>query len=179
MSSGRYFNKDVKALDLPHVGHVVRESENAIVVFGEGGDRHDIPKQAIRFAAANVLVDLPFSEIVKRYKVSRDAPLPSGMKVHEEAPGDVDLATYEKKYPKPLFNKGVRSQDEEHVGHVMKETDEMIIVWGHRDWRFDIPKSKIIATGRNVIVGLDYKDVFQYRVDRDAPIPSEEATAED
>ncbi|AIC15291.1 hypothetical protein [Nitrososphaera viennensis] len=178
MSSGKYFNKGVKALDSPHVGHVVREADNAIVVFGEGGDRYDIPKSEVRFTAANVLVDLPFSEIVKRYKVSRDAPLPASMQAHEEAAGDVGLAAYEKKYPKSLFNKGVRSQDEEHIGHVMKEMDGMIIVWGHRDWRFDIPKSKIVAVGRNVIVGLDYKDIFQYKVDRDAPIPAEEEATE-
>lgn len=175
MSSGKYFNKGVKALDSPHVGYVVREADEAIIVFGEGGDRYDIPKQEIRFAAANVLVDLPFSEIAKRYRVDRDALLPLSTETHVEAAGDVDLTAYEKKYPKSLFNKGVRSQDEEHVGHVMKETDGMIIVWGHRDWRFDIPKSKIIAVGRNVIIGLDYKDVFQYRVDRDAPIAPDQA----
>lgn len=178
MSSGKYFNKGVKALDSPHIGHVVREADDMIVVFGEGGDRYDIPKHEIRFAAANVLVNLPSSEITKRYKVSRDAPLPSSMQAQEEAAaGDVDLATYEKKYPKSLFNNGVRSQEEEHVGHVMKETDELIIVWGHRDWRFDIPKTKIVAVGRNVIVGLDYKEIFQYKVDRDAPIPASDDKA--
>jgi hypothetical protein len=179
VSSGKYFNKGVKALDSPHVGHVVREADETIVVFGEGGDRYDIPKSEVRFAAANVLVDLLFSEIAKKYKVSRDAPLPASAEIHEEAAGDVDLAAYEKKYPRSLFNKGVRSQDEEHVGHVMKETSETIIVWGHRDWRFDIPKSRIVAVGRNVIVGLDYKDVFQYKVDRDAPVPAEEEAAEE
>jgi hypothetical protein len=83
----------------------------------------------------------------------------------------IDMAAYEKKYPKSLFNRGVRTQDEEHLGHVMKETQHSIVVWGHRDWRFDVPKSAVIAAGRNVIVGLDYKDVFQYKVDRDAPFP--------
>ncbi len=56
----------------------------------------------------------------------------------------------------------------------MKETDEMIVVWGHYDWRFDIPKSKIIAVGRNVILGTDYKNAFQYSVDRNAPLPTGE-----
>jgi hypothetical protein len=56
----------------------------------------------------------------------------------------------------------------------MKETDDKIVVWGHYDWRFDVPKDKIIAVGRNVIVGMDYKDVFQYKVDRDAPLPTGE-----
>ena len=37
-----------------------------------------------------------------------------------------------------------------------------------------MPKSKIIAVGRNVILGMDYKDVFQYKVDRNAPLPTGE-----
>lgn len=71
------------------------------------------------------------------------------------------------------FNKGVRSQDEEHLGHVIKETQDQIVVWGHRDWRFDFPKSTIVAVGRNVIIGLDYKDAFRFKVDRDEPMPVE------
>ena len=39
----------------------------------------------------------------------------------------IDLATYEKEYPKSLFNKGVRAENEDHVGHVMKETDDKIV----------------------------------------------------
>jgi hypothetical protein len=100
----------VKALDSPHIGHVVRETSDKIVVFGEGDDRYDIPKSAIRFAAANVLIDLPFHEIVKNYKVRREEPLPLDKEhMHnEDLPEAVDLATYEGKYPKSLFNKGVR-----------------------------------------------------------------------
>ena len=175
MVSGKYFNKGVKALDSPDVGHVVREAEDVIVVFGPGDDRYDIPKSAIRFAAGNVLIDLPFHEIVKKYRVSRNDPLPSSKKDPWTTAGDVDLATYEKQYPKSLFNKGVRTRDEEHVGHVMKETDDVIVVWGHYDWRFDVPKSAIIAVGRNVILGMDYKDVFKYRVDRETPLPTRES----
>jgi sporulation protein YlmC with PRC-barrel domain len=144
MVSGKYFNKGVKALDSPHVGHVVRETNDRIVVFGEGDDRYDIPTSKIRFAAGNVLVDLP---------------------------EPIDLATYEGKYPKSLFNKGVRTQDEEHVGHVMKETDDKVVVWGHYDRRFDAPKSKIVAVGRNVILGMNYPDVFKYKVERSARLP--------
>jgi hypothetical protein len=176
MVSGQYFNKGVKALDSPHVGHVVRETEDKIVVFGGGDERYDIPKSAIRFVSGNVLIDLPFYEIVKKYKVSREEPLPAGRNVKDPwtVPGNIDLAAYERQYPKSLFNKGVRTQDEEHIGHVMKETDDKIVVWGHYDWRFDVPKSKIIAVGRNVIIGTDYKDVFKYKVDRNAPLPTGE-----
>jgi hypothetical protein len=37
-----------------------------------------------------------------------------------------------------------------------------------------VPKSKIIAVGRNVILGMDYQDVFKYRMDKDAPLPTGE-----
>jgi hypothetical protein len=171
MASGKYFNKGVKALDSPHVGHVVRETDDKIVVFGGGDDRYDIPTSKIKFAAGNVLIDLPLYEIVKKYKVSRDEPLPAGKKDPWTQAGNVDLATYERQYPKSLFNKGVRTQDEEHVGHVMKETDDKVVVWGHYDYRFDVPKKKIVAVGRNVILGMDYQDIFKFRVDRDKPLP--------
>lgn len=175
MASGKYFNKGVKALDSPHVGHVVRETEDKIVVFGGGDDRYDIPKSKIKFVSGNVLIDLPLYEIVKKYKVSRAESLPVGKEVKDPwtRTGNVDLATYEREYPKSLFNKGVRTQDEEHVGHVMKETDDKVVVWGHYDWRFDVPKSKIIAVGRNVILGMDYKDIFSYKVDRNEPLPED------
>jgi hypothetical protein len=127
-------------LDSPHVGHVVSETSDKIIVVGEGDDRYDIPKDKIRFAAANVLIDLSFHEIVKNYKVSREEPLPLD-KDHAhtvDLPEPADLATYEGKYPKSLFNKGVRTQDEEHIGHVMTEAGDEIVVWGHYNWRFDL-----------------------------------------
>jgi hypothetical protein len=74
-----------------------------------------------------VLIDLPLYEIVKKYKVSRDQPLPASKKDPWTKPGNIDLASYERQYPKSLFNKGVRTQDEEHIGHVMKETDDKIV----------------------------------------------------
>jgi hypothetical protein len=44
MTSGQYFNKGVKVLDSPHVGHVVKETDDKIVVFGHYDYRFDIPK---------------------------------------------------------------------------------------------------------------------------------------
>ena len=35
------------ALDVPHIGYVVRETEDKIIVFGQGNDRYDIPKSVI------------------------------------------------------------------------------------------------------------------------------------
>ena len=43
MVSGKYFNKGVMALDTPHIGHVVRETDDKIVVFGDHDYRYDIP----------------------------------------------------------------------------------------------------------------------------------------
>ncbi len=48
------------------------------------------------------------------------------------------------------FNKGVMALDAPHIGHVVRETDDKIVVSGNHDYRYDIPKSKIIAVGRNV-----------------------------
>ena len=78
MTSGKYFNKGVKALDSPHIGHVVRETDDEIVVFGGGDDRYDRPKSEIQQIGGNVLIVLPLYEIVKKYKVSRQEPLPTG-----------------------------------------------------------------------------------------------------
>jgi hypothetical protein len=87
----------------------------------------------------------------------------------------VDLATFEGKYPRSLFNKGVRAKNEDHVGHVMKETDKKIVVFGDHNFRYDIPKSKVIAVGRNVILDMDFPEIFNYKVDREAPLPTGEA----
>lgn len=36
MTMGKYFNRGVMALDTPYIGHVVRETFDKILVFGEG-----------------------------------------------------------------------------------------------------------------------------------------------
>jgi hypothetical protein len=56
----------------------------------------------------------------------------------------------------------------------MKETDDKIVVFGDHNYRYDIPKSKIIAVGRNVILDMDFPEIFNYKVDRDAPLPTGE-----
>lgn len=169
------FNKGVKGIDSPHIEHVVRETEDKIVVFGGGDDRYDIPKSEIRFTSGNVLIDLPMYDIAKRYKVSREAH-PTGRETRDPwtRVENIDLASYEREYPKSLFNKGVRTNDEDHVGHVVKERDDKIVVFGHYDYRFDIPKSEIVAAGRNVIVGTNFPELLKYKVDRDAALPTGE-----
>jgi hypothetical protein len=53
----------------------------------------------------------------------------------------------------------------------MKDAGDKIVVFGD-DYRFDIPKSKIIAVGRNVIMDMDFPEIFNYKVDRGAPLPT-------
>ena len=65
LTSGKYFNKGVKALDAPDLGHVVSETPDKIVVFGGKNERYDIPISEIKQVGANVLIGLPFSEIKK------------------------------------------------------------------------------------------------------------------
>ena len=173
MVSGQYFNKGVKALDFPDVGHVVRETEDKVIVFGDANTRYDIPKSAIRFVSGNVLVDMSIEEIIQKFRMDRDAPIPETAEESAEKAGDADLATYEKKYPKSLFNKGVRAKNEDNVGYVSKETNNMIIVFGERDVRYDIPKSKIIAVGRNIILDMDYPEISSYMVNKKAPLPND------
>jgi len=70
-----------------------------------------------------------------------------------------------------LFNKGVRVLNEDHVGHIMKETDDKIIIFGSFDYRFDVPKSKIKEVDRNVILNMDINELMKYKIDRGAPLP--------
>ena len=172
---GRYFNKGVKALDAPHIGFVVRETDDKIVVFGNGKIRYDIPISEIRTTGKNVLIGLDLLDIEKKYKVDREASLPTGRAtVPWTLTHDIDLASYEGKYPNSLFNKGVRARNEDHVGHVMKETDNKIVVFGHGNNRFDIPKSRIVAVGRNVILDMNFLEISDYKIDRNAPLPTGE-----
>jgi hypothetical protein len=37
-----------------------------------------------------------------------------------------------------------------------------------------VPKSKITFVGRNVILGMDWDELFKYKVDKNAPLPTGE-----
>jgi hypothetical protein len=173
MTSGRFFNRGVMVLDSPYIGHVVRETDDKIIVFGQGKNRYDIPKSVIQMTGRNVLIGLNLSEVIKKYRATREEPLPTSIPSEEWIQGmNLDLATYERKYPKSLFNKGVRIENEDSIGHIMRETDDRIVIFGSYDYRFDVPKSKIKEVGRNVILSLDYSELFKYKIDRSAPLPT-------
>ena len=72
MTGGNYLNKDVLALETPHIGYVIRETENKIIVYNGIMDRYDIPKSEIQNNGRNVLIGLPIYWIVHKYKVMRE-----------------------------------------------------------------------------------------------------------
>jgi hypothetical protein len=81
-----------------------------------------------------------------------------------------DLGSFEGRYPDDLFNKTVVA-DGQTFGHVVRETDDKIVVFGDSDdSRFDIPKSIIAVAGGSVIVN-EGESIAQYAQDRDAPLP--------
>ena len=173
MTSGKFFNRGVMVLDSPYIGHVIRETKDKIIIFGQGNVRYDIPKSVIQMTGRNVLIGLNLLEVVNKYRVMRDEPLPTSIPSGEWIQGmNLDLATYERKYPKSLFNKGVRIENEDSIGHIMRETDDRIVIFGSYDYRFDVPKSKIKEVGRNVILNLDYSELFEYKVNKSAPLPT-------
>jgi hypothetical protein len=53
----------------------------------------------------------------------------------------------------------------------MKEADDKIVIFGEHDYRFDAPKSKITFVGRNVILEIDWDELFKYKVDKNSPLP--------
>jgi sporulation protein YlmC with PRC-barrel domain len=176
MVSGKYFNKGVKTLDDPDVGFVVRETPDKIIIFGEKNTRFDVPLSKIQQVGANVLLGLNSSELQQQYSVPRNTPLPTSRKdPWENDDAVVDLSSYEGKYPNTLFNKGVRAKNEDHVGHVMKETSDKIVIFGEGNNRFDIPKSQIYQVGMNVILKIDFPEIFKYQVNKESPLPTGES----
>jgi hypothetical protein len=95
-------------------------------------------------------------------------------KESKQSSTETDLGSYEGKYPKDLFNKTV-IVNEQAMGRVAKETDEVIVVFSDTDSsiRFDIPKSEISTAGASVIANEDL--LFRYRTHRDASMPEDRA----
>jgi hypothetical protein len=90
---------------------------------------------------------------------------------------DGELASFEGRYPKDLFNKSVFSNDKQTlIGHVTKETDSLIVVFSDSDnSRFDIPKSKITVDGGSVLLNHSDVSLLQYKVDGEAPLPEDKS----
>lgn len=92
--------------------------------------------------------------------------------MEKNPPTNANLASYECRYPKDLFNKMVVANGQA-IGHVAKEADDLIVVFGDSDnSRFDVPESKVALAGGSVVVK---EPLEQYAVGRDAPLPEGKA----
>jgi hypothetical protein len=63
------------------------------------------------------------------------------------------------------------AKNDDDVGHVFKETNDEIVVFGQYNKRYDIPKSAIYQVGTNVILKIDYPKINRYQVNKDNPTP--------
>jgi len=116
---------------------------------------------------------MTFDDIEKFSSVNRNAALPSNSRQYASWNGitSVNLASYEGKYPRCLFNKGVRLENEDHKGHVIRETEHKILIFGHENFKNDVPKSKIATMDRNVILGFGSIWLSVYKVGMSSPLP--------
>jgi hypothetical protein len=71
-----------------------------------------------------------------------------------------------------LFNMGVMVRDKEYIGHVVREADDVIVVFADSGGeRWDIPKKYIKVTGKNVFCDMNLSDLHRYEMSRESPLP--------
>lgn len=73
-----------------------------------------------------------------------------------------------------LFNMGVMVRDKIYVGHVVREANDVIVVYPdarEMGERWDVPKKYVKVVGKNVFLDMDLKDLNKYHVKKDAPLP--------
>src|SRR5215212_4579054 len=138
------------------VGGAARQAAGGIKDLAQAGA--EAAKEKIGAAQSSTEAGLSVENMMKFEKESKQSST------------ETDLGSYEGKYPKDLFNKTV-IVNEQAMGRVVKETDDVIVVFSDTDSsiRFDIPKSEISTAGASVIAHEDL--LFRYRTHRDAPMP--------
>jgi class 3 adenylate cyclase len=82
MTSGKYFNKGVRAKNEDDLGHVMKETYDKIIVFGYSNTRYDIPKHHVIAVGRSISLNIDFPEIYK-YQVNRNSRLPTDDRDHE------------------------------------------------------------------------------------------------
>jgi hypothetical protein len=142
------------------VEELARQAAGGIKDLAQAGA--ETAKEKMAAAQSNTEAGLSVENMMKFEKESKQSST------------ETDLGSYEGKYPKDLFNKTVIVNNQP-IGRVAKETDEVIVVFSDTDSsiRFDIPKSEISAAGASVIANEDL--LFRYRTHRDAPMPEDRA----
>jgi hypothetical protein len=68
--------------------------------------------------------------------------------------------------------KELEQKKEDHVGHIMKETSDKIVIFGEGNNRLDIPKSEIYQVGMNLILKIDFPEMFKCKVSKDSLLPN-------
>lgn len=64
MTTGKYFNRGGDGFRFPHVGCVIRETDDKIVIIiGVYNYRFDVPKSGIKEVGRNVILNMDFSEL--------------------------------------------------------------------------------------------------------------------
>ncbi|MEE8132335.1 MAG: hypothetical protein V3T40_02035 [Nitrososphaerales archaeon] len=71
-----------------------------------------------------------------------------------------------------LFNMGTMVRDRIYIGHIVRESGDVIVVFSDTDdMRWDIPKKYIKVVGKNIFCDMDMKDVREYEVHKSKPLP--------
>lgn len=71
-----------------------------------------------------------------------------------------------------LFNMGAMVRDRVYIGHVVRESNNVVVVFSDTDgMRWDVPKKNIKVVGKNVFFDMDMKDLAKYRVTGESPLP--------
>lgn len=134
----------------------------------------DDVKRAARAGARATKDRISTAQSMAEAGLSAEAALKVEKESRRTSTDEIDLASYEGKYPKDLFKKTVMVNGQ-IVGHVAKETDDLIVVFSEDDssTRFDIPKSEITLSGNSVLANEDL--LFRYRTRRSAPMPRDKS----
>ncbi|WP_144729345.1 hypothetical protein [Candidatus Nitrosocosmicus arcticus] len=159
------------SLNIPYIGYVNNEPVDNLVILEVQNERNDIPFTEIKTTGRNLLGDVAMKEISRKFLVKRSNPLNADdiIKVRH-LPTD-RFKSYPAMYPNSLLSKGVKILNEDFVGFIMKETTDMIVVFGNYVQRYDIPKSKIYTIGGNVILNMNFAEFLTYEVDNYTSLP--------
>ena len=86
---------------------------------------------------------------------------------------DVDMGSFEGKYPDSLFKKPFVVNDVT-VGYVAKDTGDMVVIFSevNSNTRYDIPRSELVSEGGTI--ELRHPSALEsYKKTKDAPLPEE------
>jgi hypothetical protein len=100
--------------------------------------------------------------------ILRRSFLPEGSKIIiEEIERDQEVP-----WEGTLFNMGAMVKDRIYIGHVVREAQDVVVVFSDTDaMRWDLPKKLIKVVGKNVFLDMTMDEVRKYEVSTDSPLP--------